>query len=131
MMTGNDNNANVIDAMVRYFFALQMSAVGFDPQIRRFQSIDLGLQLSICFSLTIELSLQYYSHLHRLVNLFLLSFDLRLLLLDRIYQHDADAVVFDAFDLASVVVRHEQRFDGGDIFGTEAEIVSISLFPRK
>jgi hypothetical protein len=55
------------------------------------------------------------------LELFLLLFNLRLLLLDGIDQDDADAVVLDALDLA-VSVKTEFRCYLFDLFSAEAEI---------
>ena len=57
------------------------------------------------------------------LELFLLLFNLRLLLLDGIDQDDADAVVLCALDLA-VSVKNEFRCHLLDPFGAEAEITS-------
>ena len=59
----------------------------------------------------------------------LLLFDLRLLLFDRVDEHDVEVVVLHAFNLTLVVVRYQQRLDGGDIFGGESEVASSTLFP--
>ena len=58
-----------------------------------------------------------------------LLFDLRLLLFDGVDENDSHAVVFDAFDFAFIVVRDEQWFDLGDLFGDKAHIAHSALLP--
>src|SRR5262245_52369397 len=61
--------------------------------------------------------------------LILLLFELRLLLFDRIYQDDIDAVILDAFDLALLVVDDKQRVDFFDIFRAKPQIAQTAVFP--
>src|ERR1043165_1940075 len=58
-----------------------------------------------------------------------LILDLLLLLLDRVYQKDPDTIVFDSLPLPCVVVCDEQRFDGRNVFSTQAEIVRSTVSP--
>src|ERR1043165_2897612 len=63
------------------------------------------------------------------LNLFLLLLDLRLLFVESIYENGAQAIVLDAFDLATFVIRNKQRINFGDILRAEADIMHPTLFP--
>lgn len=62
---------------------------------------------------------------------FLLLGDLRLLFFDGVDKNYAELVVLDALDLAFSIVRHQQRIDGSDFFGDQAEIGFPAFFPIK
>src|SRR5206468_10733907 len=64
-------------------------------------------------------------------DLFLLSLDPLLLLFDGVDEHDVQAVVLDAFDLAFVVVRDQQGFYLRDAFGPESEVTRAVRFPSE
>ena len=67
--------------------------------------------------------------LFQTLNLALLLFDLLLLFLDGVDENDADAIILDAFDLASRIACNQQRFDGCHIFRPEAEITLPAVAP--
>src|SRR5262245_38140653 len=81
-----------------------------------------------CFQCSQLLFLCHQS-LSLLRNLFLLSFDLSLLLADSVHEHGRQLVVLHAFDLALVVAEREQGFDALDIFRGKADILHPALFP--
>jgi hypothetical protein len=60
--------------------------------------------------------------------LFLLLVDLHLLFLDGVYEDDADAIVFDALDLA-IQIKNEVRINFLYLLCPEAEVMSATLFP--
>ena len=89
---------------------------------RLFERCELGTQCAESFVLGIDL--------------FFLCFDLRLLLLDLILlffegvdKDGAQAIVFDAFDLAFLVAGDEQWLGRGDLLGDQAEVVRLAIFP--
>ena len=70
------------------------------------------------------------------LDLILLHFDLRLLLLDLsllffecVDEDGAEAIVLDAFDLTFLVAGDEQWLDLGDLLGDQAEVMRAAVFP--
>ena len=59
----------------------------------------------------------------------LLLFDLCLLFLNRVDQNNADSVVLNTLDFTFVVVSYKQRFDGADLFGDQAHVSLVVVFP--
>src|ERR1700686_2127234 len=55
--------------------------------------------------------------------------NLALLLFDSIDKCDAEAIILDAFDLAFLVAKSEQRLDLGNIFGAKAHVARAALLP--
>ena len=91
---------------------------------RLFERCELGTQCAESFVLGIDL--------------FFLCFDLRLLLLDLILlffegvdKDGAQAIVFDAFDLAFLVAGDEQWLGRGDLLSDQAEVVRLAVLPIK
>jgi len=58
-----------------------------------------------------------------------LPFDLCLLLFESVNEDRAQAIVFDAFDLAFLVAGDEQWLGRGDLLGDQAEVVRLAIFP--
>src|SRR3989442_15126895 len=57
--------------------------------------------------------------------------DLRLLLFDCVDEHYIDSIVSDAFNLAAVVAKDQQRLDLSHLFCCEAEVVRAVRLPGK
>jgi hypothetical protein len=56
-------------------------------------------------------------------------FDLYLLFVHGIDEHDTDAVVFHTLDLTPRIRRRQQRFNFGDFFGDQTYVEHPAVFP--
>jgi hypothetical protein len=64
-----------------------------------------------------------------LLRLLLLRLNYQLLLPNSIEQNRSQLTVFDAFDLSLVVVGNQERFDSPNFFGAESHIAHSAFFP--
>ena len=81
------------------------------------------------FPLSFNLPMQFCIQLLLCRKLGMLPLDLSLLFFKGIDQHDADLFVLDALNIAFAVASHQQRFDRGDLFGDQPQVMFMRLFP--
>jgi hypothetical protein len=65
------------------------------------------------------------------LELFLLLFDLYLLLFESVDEDGRKLIVFDAFDLALCVAEGQPRLDLLDFFSAKADVLHTVLLPRE
>lgn len=110
------------------FVLLRLIAADSGRRVGRAKEFGEGFDLCLLAAIGFEKSIDLPRFVLRIG---LEPVDLGLLFIDGIDQHDADAFVVHALDLAVFVGRCKKRFDRCHLFGNESKIANAVVLPVK